>query len=101
MSYGAYWCRWEHLVKSAGEWCLTSAPVEGNLLSVNPSRPQTGLLNTADAAAFLGVHPKTLKRWVRAGKLAASTPGREYRFTREELQAFVADSVHEPESAAS
>jgi len=43
-------------------------------------------LNTAQAAEFLGVCTKTLKRWDKAGKLPAHrTPGGHRRYTREEL----------------
>jgi excisionase family DNA binding protein len=69
--------------------------------SVNPPRPLHGLLTTSDAAEYLQIHPKTLKRWVRAGRIPASTPGgRFYRFRLEDLDAFVDSSAHEPLEAS-
>lgn len=68
---------------------------------MNPPRPQSGLLNTADAAAYLHIHPKTLTRLVRAGKVTAIQPGsRDFRFRLEDLDAFVAASVHAPAEAS-
>jgi len=38
-------------------------------------------LRVAEAAQYLGVHPDTLRRWERAGKIRAyRTPGGERRF---------------------
>lgn len=38
-------------------------------------------LRIAEAASYLGVHPDTLRRWERAGKIRAyRTPGGERRF---------------------
>jgi putative resolvase len=38
-------------------------------------------LRIAEAAKYLGVHPDTLRRWERAGKIRAyRTPGGERRF---------------------
>ena len=44
------------------------------------------LLSVEEAAAFLNVHPETLKRWVRAGRVkAVKPPGGWYRFRRTDL----------------
>ena len=48
-------------------------------------------LSPAAAATHLGVHEDTVKRWVKAGKLAAiRTPGGWLRFSRVDLDAFLA-----------
>lgn len=44
------------------------------------------------AAKVLGVHPATLKRWARDGRVPAiRTPGGHWRFRRTDLDAFVAE----------
>lgn len=62
-------------------------------------------LSPQDAAAILGCHEDTLKRWAAAGKVAAfRTPGGWWRFRRSDLAAFlVASSVApaDPTDAAS
>lgn len=64
----------------------------------------TGYTLTADQAAeIMGVHPATLKRWARAGKVpAAKTPGGIYRFRQSDLDAaLVPVAAASPEGAAS
>ncbi len=69
---------------------------------VAPTSPQTGLLETAEAADYLGVHPKTLVRWVRKGTVRAMrTPGGRYRYRQADLDAFVTTSMARPDSEAS
>lgn len=49
------------------------------------------LLSLSRAAALLGVHPLTLRRWANQGEIAVHrTPGGHRRFTAEDLQAFAA-----------
>lgn len=45
------------------------------------------LLGTMEAAALLGVHPRTLERWSREGKIpvAGKTVGGHRRYRREDL----------------
>ena len=45
------------------------------------------LLSTMEAAAVLGVHPRTIERWSREGKIpvAGKTAGGHRRYKREEL----------------
>jgi excisionase family DNA binding protein len=46
-------------------------------------------LSTSQAAAYLGVHANTVRRWADAGRLSAMvTPGGHRRFALEDLQAF-------------
>lgn len=41
------------------------------------------MLSTREMAAILGIHPKTLELWARAGRVpAAKTVGGQYRFDR-------------------
>ena len=58
-------------------------------MAVTPSPQTAGYdLTTGEAAAYLSVHPDTLKRWVKAGKCEAfKTPGGSYRFRRADLDA--------------
>jgi excisionase family DNA binding protein len=50
------------------------------------------LLNTEEAAALLQIHPKTLERWARAGKVPAFNLGR-WRFRASQLDAWLRGSV--------
>ena len=62
--------------------------------SVSATDAPPDLLDTADAARFLHVHPKTLMRWVRAGAVAAMrTPGGRLRFRRADLEDFVSAGI--------
>lgn len=46
-------------------------------------------LSPKDAAAYLGVHEDTLKRWVKDGRIPVFvTPGKWRRFSRADLDAF-------------
>ena len=48
-----------------------------------------GYLSIAGAAAFAAVHPGTLRRWIRTGRLPVRRAGRVYRIARAELEAFL------------
>ena len=51
--------------------------------------PLPNWLSTSQAAAYLGVHPNTIRRWADDGKLTAMvTPGGHRRFSQEDLRAF-------------
>jgi excisionase family DNA binding protein len=41
-----------------------------------------------DSASILGVHPDTLRRAIKAGKLRAAKIGKDYRIARNELERF-------------
>jgi len=45
--------------------------------------------NINEAAAFLGVHPQTIRKLARAGELPAFKVGRAWRFHRQALQKWV------------
>jgi len=57
------------------------------------------LLTPADVAALFRVDPKTVSRWVLAGRLTAiKTPGGHNRFRRSEVRALLrGDSEAAPE----
>lgn len=51
-------------------------------------------LSPTEAAEYVGVHPQTIKRWVRQGKVQAfRTPGGWYRFRREDLDTLVGSAA--------
>jgi excisionase family DNA binding protein len=47
------------------------------------------LLTTEQAAAIFQLTPKTIKDWLRAGKLTGYKIGRVWRVTEADLEAFV------------
>lgn len=47
------------------------------------------LLTTAEAAELARVEPKTIRRWVEAGKLSRHSAGNELRIVRTELLALL------------
>lgn len=53
--------------------------------------PPTGdYLTPIEAGKVAGVHPETIRQWVRDGRLPKHKAGREYRIRRDELDAFLA-----------
>ena len=50
-------------------------------------------INTDEAAALLGVHPKTLQRLARSGRITAYRVGKLWRFQARDLWADVAVRV--------
>lgn len=59
-------------------------------------------LDLSDAAAYLGVHFTTLRRWVDEGKVACyRTPGGRRRFSVQVLDAFIQEMKQEPNKEAS
>ena len=59
----------------------------------NPSISNATFLNTDEAAAMLGVHPKTLQRLARSGRITAYRIGKLWRFQARDLGADVAVRV--------
>jgi excisionase family DNA binding protein len=51
------------------------------------------LLDSHEAAALLGIHPKTLQRMVRQGQLPGSRLGRKWLFRASELDDCIRPSV--------
>jgi excisionase family DNA binding protein len=58
-----------------------------------PSISDGPFLNTDEAAAMLGVHPKTLQRLARSGRIRAYRIGKLWRFQASDLWADVAVRV--------
>ena len=54
-------------------------------------QPNPDLLTTAEAAAYLRVHPETIRTWARKGVIPAVKFGNRggFRFTRQDLDRFV------------
>jgi chromosome partitioning protein len=46
----------------------------------------SGYLSTEEAAQLINVHPNTIVRWIKSGKLPSSKIGREYRIPREAIE---------------
>lgn len=59
------------------------------------------LVTVEQAATQLNLHPKTVLRYIRDGRLAATRIGKSYRITRVALDAFAGVASGVPESAAS
>jgi excisionase family DNA binding protein len=58
--------------------------------------PSTLVFTSSQAARYLGVSLATVRRWADAGHLDYyRTPGGQRRFSREQLEQFVA-SIHQP-----
>jgi excisionase family DNA binding protein len=53
------------------------------------------LLTVEQAAELLDLHVKTVRRYVRAGRLKAKRIGKEYRIVRADLDAFTGGSTTE------
>ena len=51
-----------------------------------PNPSPDGLLTPAQAAEVLGVHPKTVSRWARTGRIHAVKLGSSWRFDPDQLQ---------------
>lgn len=53
-------------------------------------------LTTGQVAAIFGVTTTTVKRWADSGRLRSfRTPGKHYRFTRADIDAFKASTTTE------
>jgi excisionase family DNA binding protein len=46
------------------------------------------VVSVEHAAEQLGLHPKTILRFIREGRLRATRPGKSYRILKQDLQAF-------------
>ncbi|MDP9476790.1 MAG: helix-turn-helix domain-containing protein [Actinomycetota bacterium] len=53
-------------------------------------------LSLAEVAELMDVSERTVRRWIKAGKLKAYKPGRDYRIPRSALRAFVEGSEAYP-----
>jgi putative resolvase len=58
-------------------------------------------LSVGDAAALLGVHTDTLRRWEKVGRLTGyRTPGGHRRYAVDELESILTEPADPAESAA-
>lgn len=56
-------------------------------------------LSPAEAAAIIGVHPESLRRWAAEGLIPSFvTPGGWRRFSRADIEAFIASRKSEASS---
>lgn len=42
-------------------------------------------------AEMLDVHPQTIRRWIKSGKLKATKPGQSYKIRKEDLEELLKD----------
>lgn len=57
------------------------------------------LYSTEEVAEQLGLHVRTVRGYVRDGRLRAVRIGKQYRITREDLEAFVGSPLRDPPGA--
>jgi excisionase family DNA binding protein len=99
--------RAEHAKDSSGRGVVpiidTVSPGRGRSTNRNdqekePMDNSRLVFTSSQAAGYLGVSLATVRRWADAGHLAYyRTPGGQRRFSREQLERFVA-SMHHPRS---
>lgn len=58
------------------------------LAEIQPAA-QGDYLDVAGAAHIAGVHPETIRQWIREGQLPKHKAGREFRVMRAELDSFL------------
>jgi excisionase family DNA binding protein len=54
--------------------------------------PYSNMLTVEELAAILRVHPRSVQRWAREGRLTAVSAGRSYRFPRENVLRWMLNS---------
>ena len=60
--------------------------------------PEEHLLTTEDVAAWLKLSRVTVWRKVREGEIPALKPGKNYRFRRQDIEAYLARYAVRPET---
>jgi excisionase family DNA binding protein len=55
-------------------------------------------LTLSDVAGLMGVSERTVRRWIKSGKLKAYKPGRDYRIPESSVRAFVEGSEISPKA---
>jgi excisionase family DNA binding protein len=53
-----------------------------------------------EAARMLKLHPQTVRRWIRQGKLPARRFGKQFRLRPEDIERFAQPTVSEPAQEA-
>ncbi|MCB1518572.1 MAG: helix-turn-helix domain-containing protein [Hyphomicrobiaceae bacterium] len=56
------------------------------------------LLSVEDTATYLKLHPKTVLRFIREGRLPATKVGRAYRISRSDINSLAGRPEEEPET---
>ncbi len=54
----------------------------------------------SEVAGLMGVSERTVRRWIKAGRLRAYKPGRDYRIPESSLRAFIEESEISPKAQA-
>jgi excisionase family DNA binding protein len=67
-----------------------AALLQGGDVAEPPPEPGERVLSVPEAAALLGISEHTLKRHARAGTVPCQKVGKFWRFSKSELEAFVA-----------
>jgi excisionase family DNA binding protein len=57
-------------------------------------------LSLSDVAGLMGVSERTVRRWIKAGKLRAFKPGRDYRIPESAVRTFVEESEISPKAGS-
>jgi excisionase family DNA binding protein len=54
----------------------------------------------SEVAGLMGVSERTVRRWIKSGRLKAYKPGRDYRIPESDLRAFIEESEVSPKAEA-
>ena len=54
----------------------------------------------SEVAGLMGVSERTVRRWIKAGRIKAYKPGRDYRIPETGLRAFIEESEISPKDQA-
>src|SRR5262245_17738374 len=63
--------------------------IKGSLRSISPDIMSQALYSVEQVAQRLGLHVKTVRGYVREGKLKAVRIGKQYRIAREDFEALL------------
>ena len=58
-----------------------------------PTFRESTLLRTNDIAHWLGIHPRTIRLWAECGEIPAIKIGKQWRFRRIEVTAWLSSRV--------
>ena len=59
------------------------------MTKITPKGPISSLLTIPEVAERLRVDPKTVRRWIAGGELAAYRVGRQWRISEDQLMIFL------------
>jgi len=81
--------QWNALSQIVYNECVGMFP-DGTLVTrERPRRQVRDILSLAEAAGVAGVHPATIRRWVKSGKLTASPGKNTPTIRRDDLERFL------------